>query len=199
MAKNKIRDIENKIFELMKELQKLQKVNVKSEVKNYVFSTLNGNSNLLDFFEDKDKLLVIHNMGQGCRYCTLWCDGINSFLPHLESVISVILVSKDSPKEQRRFANDRNWNFKMASHNGKEYMKDQVSDENYDNAPGAVLYQRKNNKIYRKNDCAFGPGDIYCSIWSFLSLAGISDNDWTPQFSYWKRPEKLDDGGKNII
>jgi len=50
MTKNKIRDIENKIFELMKELQKLQKENVKSEVKNYGFSTLNGKSNLLDFF-----------------------------------------------------------------------------------------------------------------------------------------------------
>ena len=50
MAKNKIRDIENKIFELMKELQKLQKENVKSEVKNYVFSTLNGKSNLLELF-----------------------------------------------------------------------------------------------------------------------------------------------------
>ena len=195
MKKNKIRDIKNKIFELMKELQKLQKENVKSEVKNYVFSTLNGKSNLLELFEDKDKLLVIHNMGQGCRYCTLWGDGINSFLVHLESIISVVLVSKDSPKEQRKFANDRNWNFKMASHKGKEYMK----DVNFDNSPGAVLYIRENNKIYRKNDCVFGPGDIYCSIWSFLNLAGISDSDWTPQFSYWKRPEKLDDGGKNVI
>ena len=78
-------------------------------------------------------------------------------------------------------------------------VKDQVSEEKYDNSPGAVLYHRENNKIYRKNDCVFGPGDIYCSMWSFLNLAGISDSDWTPQFSYWKRPEKLDDGGKNII
>ena len=79
MNKNKIRDLENRIFELMQELQKLQKENIKQEVKDYDFSTLNGKSNLLDFFEDKDNLLVIHNMGQGCRYCTLWCDGINSF------------------------------------------------------------------------------------------------------------------------
>ena len=48
MSNNKIRDLENKIFELMQELQKLQKENVKQEVKNYDFSTLNGNSNLLD-------------------------------------------------------------------------------------------------------------------------------------------------------
>ena len=51
MSNNKIRDLENKIFELMQELQKLQKENVKQEVKNYDFTTLNGNSNLLDFFE----------------------------------------------------------------------------------------------------------------------------------------------------
>ena len=58
MSNNKIRDLENRIFELMQELQKLQKENVKQEVKNYDFSTLNGKSNLLDFFEDKDNLLV---------------------------------------------------------------------------------------------------------------------------------------------
>jgi hypothetical protein len=22
---------------------------------------------------------------------------------------------------------------------------------------------------------------------------------WTPQFSYWRRPEKMDDGGANLI
>ena len=50
MSKNKIRDLENRIFELMQKLKKLQKENVKQEVKNYDFSTLNGKSNLLDFF-----------------------------------------------------------------------------------------------------------------------------------------------------
>ena len=24
------------------------------------------------------------------------------------------------------------------------------------------------------------------------------EDDWTPQYSYWKRPEKMDDGGKNV-
>ena len=49
MSNNKIRDLENKIFELM---QELQKENVKQEVKNYDFTTLNGNSYLLDYLED---------------------------------------------------------------------------------------------------------------------------------------------------
>jgi len=27
---------------------------------------------------------------------------------------------------------------------------------------------------------------------------GGSQSDWTPQFNYWRRPEKLDDGGENV-
>ena len=67
------------------------------------------------------------------------------------------------------------------------------------NMPGAVIYERDGDKIYRKNDCVFGPGDIYCSMWSLLGLAGLNETSWTPQFSYWQRPKTLDDGGKNII
>ena len=65
--------------------------------------------------------------------------------------------------------------------------------------PGAVLYERKGNTIYRKNACVFGPGDLYCSMWGLLSLAGVSDGDWTPQYNYWSRPEVLDDGGENVL
>tara|TARA_B100001123_G_C14814729_1_gene829773 strand:+ start:144 stop:287 length:144 start_codon:yes stop_codon:yes gene_type:complete len=46
-------------------------------------------------------------MGQGYRYCTLWADGFNGFLSHLEDAMSVVLISKDDPKKQRKFANER--------------------------------------------------------------------------------------------
>ena len=71
--------------------------------------------------------------------------------------------------------------------------------EGSNNMPGAVVYERDGNKIYRKNDCVFGPGDIYCSIWSLLGLAGMDSTTWTPHFSYWQRPKTLDEGGKNIV
>lgn len=199
MQKNEIRNIEQQLFHLMKKLSKLQQSNCGDEVKNYSFTTLDGETTLLDFFENNDKLLVIHNMGQGCRYCTLWADGFNGFLPHLEDAMSVVLVSKDSPENQRKFANSRGWRFRLASHGGGKYIQEQSVMEDSDNMPGAVVYERKENTIYRKNNCVFGPGDIYCSMWSLLSLAGLDSNTWTPQFSYWKRPETLDDGGKNIV
>ena len=175
MPNNEIRDIEQKIHTLMERLAKLQQSNRGNEVINYSFSTIEGEINLLDLFGEKDKLLLIHNMGQGCRYCTLWADGFNGFLPHLESTISVVLVSKDAPQLQRKFANSRGWRFRLASHGGGEYIQEQSVMKDSNNMPGAVVYERDGDKIYRKNDCVFGPGDIYCSMWSLLGLAGLNE------------------------
>jgi len=27
-------------------------------------------------------------------------------------------------------------------------------------------------------------------MWGLLGLAGLGEADWTPQYAYWKRPEK---------
>jgi predicted dithiol-disulfide oxidoreductase (DUF899 family) len=60
------------------------------EVPNYSFATESGEATLSDLFAGNDKLLAIHNMVQGCRYRTLWGDGFNDFLPHLESWMGVV-------------------------------------------------------------------------------------------------------------
>ena len=67
------------------------------------------------------------------------------------------------------------------------------------NSPGVVFYERDGEDIYRKNSSEFGPGDIFCSMWGLLGLAGMDEEDWTPQYNYWKRPLKLDDGGLNVL
>ncbi len=199
MSGDRIEALERQIFELTAELQELRKANVGDEVPNYTFATLNGEASLLDLFGSRDRLLVIHNMGQGCRYCTLWADGLNSFLPHLESAMSVVLLSRDPPDTQRRFANSRAWQYRLASHGGGEYISEQTVLEGQTNMPGAVVYERSGSTIRRKNACIFGPGDLYCSIWNFLALAGLDESNWTPQYRYWQRPERLDDGGANVL
>ncbi|MCH7820891.1 MAG: DUF899 family protein [Proteobacteria bacterium] len=198
MANTEISEVEKQIVELTAKLNELRKSNVGDEVRNYSFATINGETSLLDLFGDRKQLLLIHNMGQGCRYCTLWADGFNGFVKHLESVMSVVLVSKDPPELQRRFANSREWRFRLASHGGGDYISEQTVMDGTGNMPGAVVYERDGDKITRKNSCIFGPGDIYCSMWSLLGLAGMGEADWTPQYVYWQRPEKMDDGGANL-
>jgi predicted dithiol-disulfide oxidoreductase (DUF899 family) len=196
---DEIAKIEKQLFELTIKLNELRKNHSGDEVRNYRFSTLDGDVSLLELFGSSDRLLVIHNMGQGCRYCTLWADGFNGFLPHLESAMSVVLVSKDSPDVQRTFANSRNWRFRLASHGGGDYIREQTVMDDQGNMPGAVVYARDGDQIRRKNAAVFGPGDLYCSIWNLLGMAGRSESDWTPQYRYWGPPRKMDDGGANFI
>jgi predicted dithiol-disulfide oxidoreductase (DUF899 family) len=191
--------LEAQIFQLTAKLHELRKANPPSPVPDYTFDTQSGQTSLLELFGDRDRLMLIHNMGQGCRWCTLWADGFNGFLPHLESTLSVVLVSKDAPETQRRFANSRGWRFRLASHGGGDYIREQSAQAGVDNMPGVVVYERKGKVIMRKNSAIFGPGDLYCSLWHLLALAGVDEGEFTPQFNYWQRPTQLDDGGANVL
>ena len=196
---SEIADLENEIFQKITRLNELRKQAPPQPVPNYTFQTLDVSVSLIELFGSKTKLFAIHNMGQGCRYCTLWADGFNPFLPHLESQYAVVLLSKDSPETQRTFANARGWRFRLASHGGGNYIREQSAAAGQDNYPGVVCYERHDEKIFKLNSAVFGPGDLYCSLWHILSLAGHGEADWTPQYSYWKRPQKLDDGGLKIV
>ena len=199
MSAERIAEIQEQVFELTGELGQLLKHSQGTEVPDYRFASGSGEVSLLELFTGRDTLLAIHNMGQGCRYCTVWADGFNGFLPHLENAMSVVLLSKDPPELQRRFANERGWRFRLASHGGGAYIREQTVVDGQSNYPGAVVYKREGHRVLRFNACIFGPGDLYCSLWSLLALAGMGAQDWTPQYSYWKRPEVLDDGGENIV
>lgn len=196
---NEIRAIEQQIWALTRKLTTLRRDASPQEVKNYEFSTSEGATSLLKLFAGQEVLFAIHNMGQACRYCTLWADGLNAFLPHLEDKFAVVLLSKDAPEVQRRFANARGWRFRMASHGGGEYIREQSVGPEAGNQPGVVCYIRSGDRIFRKNSSSFGPGDQFCSFWHLLSLAGHGEETVTPQYNYWRMPSQLEDGGENVL
>ena len=191
--------LELEIMEKAHKLAALRRDEAGAEVTDYVFETANGDVRLSDLFSGRDRLLMIHNMGQGCRYCTLWADGINGVLDHLEDALAVAMVSKDPPDVQRRMALDRGWKFRMVSHGGGAYMAEQCTNGEHANIPGATIYERQSGKILRRGRTGFGPGDLYSPVWHFLALGGLGADEWTPQFHYWRRPESLEDGGENVL
>lgn len=190
--------LEAEIMEKALKLAALRKAEAAVEIGDYTFQTLAGEARLSDLFASRDRLLAIHNMGQGCRYCTLWADGLNGLVPHLEDAMAVVLLSKDPPETQRRLARDRGWRFRLASHGGGAYMSEQCKMAGYDNCPGAVVYEKTDGKIFRRGRAAFGPGDLYSPVWHLLALGGVGADEWTPQFHYWRRPQKMEDGGQNL-
>ena len=199
MSNGKITELEQEIGKLTAKLNELRREAEPQPVPDYSFAMLSGEVTLLDLFAGKEQLLAIHNMGHGCRYCTLWADGFNGLLAHLETAMSVVLLSRDPPQLQRDFASSRNWRFRLASHGGGRYISEQTVMEGMDNMPGAVVYERSDDQVFRKNSAVFGPGDLYCSFWPLLALAGMDLSQWTPQYRYWTPPASMDDGGENLL
>lgn len=195
---SEVEALQQQIFELKTRLRAAQKNAEPQRVRDYPLRDLNGETSLLKLFADHSLLFAIHNMGAGCRYCTLWADGLNGFLPHLQDRFAVVLLSRDEPADQHRMANDRGWRFRLASHGGGDYIREQTVCAGEDNYPGIVCYRRDGDRIFRMNAASFGPGDDFCSIWSVLGLAGLGEQDWTPQYHYWKRPQQMDDGGADL-
>lgn len=190
--------LEYEIMQKSAKLAELRRATPAEPVGAYTFEGQGETVALADLFGGSDHLLMIHNMGQGCRYCTLWGDGFNGLLSHLEDAMAVVMVSKDSPDVQRRFANNRGWRFRMLSHGGGAYMTEQCVMGEHTNMPGAAVYGRRDGQIVRLGRTAFGPGDLYNPLWHLLSLGGRDHGDWVPQFGYWKRPDQLDDGGEGL-
>ena len=93
-------------------------------VRDYQFRTGDGSAALSDLFGPKDDLLIIHNMGAGCAYCSLWADGLNGLQPLIENRASFVVVSPDAPAAQAKFAAGREWKFRMVFEDGTGFTND---------------------------------------------------------------------------
>src|SRR5437764_13754977 len=101
------------IAALRDKMRVLQKEAEPEEVEDYRFATTDGPVHLSELFGDQEYLFVIHNMGKACPACTMWADGFNGVLPHLENRAAFVVSSPDDPPTQRAFAAERGWRFRM--------------------------------------------------------------------------------------
>src|SRR5688572_9689254 len=117
-----IEALQQEIVQKRMKIIELLKANPTTLTKNYKFmDSQNLTIGLGDLFGDKKDLIVIHNMGKSCRYCTLWADGINGVEHHLSNKAGFVVVSPDTPEVQKEFAASRGWKFKMLSDKDREF------------------------------------------------------------------------------
>jgi predicted dithiol-disulfide oxidoreductase (DUF899 family) len=187
----KISALEKKIVSLRAQVNALRKREYREEVPNYLLKNwTHGMTSLSQLFGAKKDLIIVHNMGAHCPYCTLWADGFNGVLQHLEDRAAFAVVSPDLPRAQKDFARPRGWKFRMLSGHGSTFIRDAGfwADKGDFSGPlpGVSTYAKEKGKIYRVSRTGFGPGDDFCGVWHLFDLLKNGADGWTAKFSYKK-------------
>jgi predicted dithiol-disulfide oxidoreductase (DUF899 family)/catechol 2,3-dioxygenase-like lactoylglutathione lyase family enzyme len=153
--------------------------------RDYEFKTILNTVKLSELFGDHDELIVIHNMGKQCAYCTLWADGFNGYYYQLARRVGFVLVNNDTPEEQHQFAVSRKWNFPIYSSRGTSFFEDMGFTETIDGKasfePGLSVFRKTSSGAIERTTCAsFGPGDLFSSIWNLYGILPKGVNHWEP-------------------
>ena len=178
----KIRKIEMQIEALKQELGKARRASRPQKVRDYSFKTAKGQVKLSQLFGKSDDLLVVHNMGRSCNYCTMWADVLAGQITHIERRAPIVVVSPDTPTVQQKHAKARGWKFKMISDRGGKFTPDmgfKSKESGY--WPGvSAFHKNEDGSIVRTGSTYFCPGDDYCPPWRYFDLLKDGAKGWEP-------------------
>jgi predicted dithiol-disulfide oxidoreductase (DUF899 family) len=189
-AQERIAKLEAEIFRKQKKLADMRRQLPPEPVENYEFAGPGGLVvTLKQLFGGRDDLILVHNMGAGCRHCTLWADGFNGVLQHIESRAAFVVVSPDKPHAQAEFAASRGWKFTLVSDAETRFTFDMgfaiEQDGETSRTPGFSTFHRTpEGGIFRIASAEFGPGDPYAGIYHLFALLANGDGGWTPDYRY---------------
>ncbi len=184
----------DKIYALYKEISDkkaemygLMRDATRFEVQDYTLLERDGKAvKLSELFGDKQEMILVHNMGASCPYCTLWADGFNGIYKHLEDRAAFVVSTPDAPAAMDAFAKSREWHFRIVSTQACTLKHDlgfQLEDGSY--YPGvSTLLKDEQGKIFHVAKSFFGPGDDFCALWYLFDLLPIPNPDWEPKFKY---------------
>lgn len=182
-----VQRIESEIAELRKQLVQARKQAAAMSVQDYALRGVDGSEvRLSALFNGKPDLIIVHNMGRKCPYCTLWADGLIGFAKHLENRAGFALCSADEPEVARQFAASRGWPYRVVSGHGSPFAHDMGFEPKPGEPwPGVSTFRRAaDGSITRIGAASFGPGDDFCSIWHMLDLLRDGAAGWEPKYTY---------------
>lgn len=178
-----IEDLERRIEALKAERSEARRRRGPEPITDFEVGTSEGPRRLSDLFGGHDDLLLVHNMGSTCAYCTLWADGFVGLLPHLTRRAAVALLTPDPPAVQRAFAAARGWPFMMASDPTRAVARALgFATENGQSLPGVTALRRAaDGSLVRTGRAEFGPGDDYCAVYPLFDLLEGGAGEWAPR------------------
>src|SRR6185295_10360508 len=84
--------LEKEIREKKQLLAELRRAQPAREIQDYELRRSGETIRLSQMFDGKSDLILIHNMGTTCPYCTMWADGFNGLYDHLRDRAAFVLV-----------------------------------------------------------------------------------------------------------
>jgi len=185
--REQIDNLQKELTQKKRQLNELRHSLPPEPVAEYRFINAEGReAGLSDLFGDRRDLIVVHNMGKSCPYCTLWADGFNGMVGHFTDRAVFVVVSPDPPDVQRQFAESRGWTFDMWSPQDTRFLEDmKMAGEKGEPWPGVSVFKRQvDGSVVRTGYDYFGPGDYYCSIWHIMELFPEGVAGWKPKWEY---------------
>lgn len=186
-----IEKLEAELREAKKKLTEAIRAQPHEPIKNYTLRQVPSGSavTLSELFGSSRELLLIHNMGKRCPYCTLWADCFSSMYKHVANRAAFVLSTPDEPSVAGAFASARGWTFPVVAHAGTTFAQDlgYKGEEGQYGAfhPGVSAFlKRDDGSIVRTGTRRFGPGDDFCAIWPMFDLFANGAGDWAPKFHY---------------
>lgn len=184
MAMNaRLRELEKQFYDLAQELFAERAKSEPEAVLDYSLLSPEGAISLSELFGDKTELIVSHNMGEFCSYCTMWADCLEGSRKHLETRCALVMVTSDPPEVFQRNAAERGWTYRILQDESKEFTAAMgFWNEEHGWGPGVSTFRKNpDGTIVRTGWTEYGPGDAFCPPWHYFSLPGITEDDWSPK------------------
>lgn len=183
MAKLEVQRLEIEVQNLKTRINELRKEAANERVSDYSFATTSGEIKLSALFGDGKDLLIVHNMGRSCEYCTLWADGFIGLYKNIRRRAPLVMVSPDSPETQAAFASERGWPYPIVSDSSGEFTKAMnMYMEEEGNMPGISGFSKEHDGTLRRVAYAyFGPGDDFCALWPMFELLEEGPGEFKPE------------------
>ena len=168
-----IEKVQEEIISLKKRLTEMKQALEPKIVENYTFNNWDGGeTKLSEMFGSHDLLVVIHNMGQKCKYCTMWANGFEGLYKHFNDKAGFVLINPDSVDKQKEFNKTTGWTFPIYSSEQNSFNKDTGFADGENNPwPGVSTFRKlSDGTIELIGQASFGPGDDFCPTWPIYDL-----------------------------
>ncbi len=155
---------------------------------------------LAELFEDPSRPLVLMQFMFGgaqetpCPMCTMWADGYDGAIPHIEQNVNFAIVVAGDLAAMREHARSRGWRHaRIVSSQGTSFKRDYgFEDEDGGQMPGVsvfLLAEDGSARHFYTGGAFMSPEhfrgmDLLSPVWSFLDLTPQGRGDFFPRLAY---------------